>query len=71
MNAYLTAPVKEIEWSVLSSDLVEDAGKKALVVRAVYYGLKSAGASFRAHSIYIKFQVISNICNSDIVAVYK
>ena len=48
-NAYLTAPCSEKIWTTLGSEFGPDfAGKKALVVRA-FYGLKSAGASFRNH----------------------
>ena len=48
MNAYLTAPVTEKIWTWLGPEFGSDAGKKALVVRALY-GLKSAGAAFRNH----------------------
>ena len=47
-NAYLTAPVTEKIWTILGPEFGEDAGKKALIVRALY-GLKSAGAAFRNH----------------------
>lgn len=47
-NAYLTAPVGEKIWCRLGPEFGADAGKKALIVRALY-GLKSAGASFRNH----------------------
>ena len=47
-NAYLTAPVKEKIWCVLGKEFGSDAGKRALIIRALY-GLKSAGAAFRAH----------------------
>jgi hypothetical protein len=47
-NAYLTAPVSEKIWTRLGPEFGEDAGKVALIVRALY-GLKSAGASFRNH----------------------
>ena len=45
-NAYLTAPNKEKIWTTLGPEFGPDAGKRALVVRALY-GLKSAGSSFR------------------------
>ena len=48
MNAYVTAPVKEKIWTVLGAEWGADAGKKAIIVRALY-GLKSSGAAFRAH----------------------
>lgn len=47
-NAYLTAPVGEKIWCVLGPEFGQDAGKRAIVTRALY-GLKSAGASFRNH----------------------
>lgn len=47
-NAYLTAPVSEQIWTVLGPEFGSDAGKRAIIVRALY-GLKSAGASFRNH----------------------
>ena len=48
MNAYVTAPNQEKIWTTLGPEFGEDAGKKAIIVRALY-GLKSAGASFRHH----------------------
>ena len=47
-NAYLTAPVGEKIWCRLGPEFGQDAGKRAIIVRALY-GLKSAGASFRNH----------------------
>ncbi len=47
-NAYITAPCSEKIWTVLGPDFGSDAGKSAIVVRALY-GLKSASASFRNH----------------------
>ena len=47
-NAYITAPVREKIWTILGPEHGEDAGKKAIIVRALY-GLKSSGAAFRAH----------------------
>ena len=47
-NAYLTAPVTEKIWTVLGPEFGNDAGKRAIVVRALY-GLRSAGAAFRNH----------------------
>ena len=48
MNAYLTAPATEKHWTVLGSEFGPDAGKRALITRALY-GTKSAGAAFRHH----------------------
>jgi hypothetical protein len=47
-NAYITAPCSEKIWTVLGPEFGSDAGKTAIVVRALY-GVKSAGASFRNH----------------------
>jgi len=47
-NAYLTAPCAEKIYTVLSLEFGSDAGKTAIVVRALY-GLKSASASFQRH----------------------
>ena len=48
MNAYITAPITEKVWTILGPEFGANQGKKALIVRALY-GLKSAGAAFRAH----------------------
>jgi hypothetical protein len=40
--------VGEKIWCTLGPEFGEDAGKRAIIVRALY-GLKSAGASFRNH----------------------
>jgi hypothetical protein len=45
-NAYLTYPITEKVWTVLGTEFGDDAGKRALIVRALY-GLHSAGAAFR------------------------
>ena len=47
-NAYLTAPNAEKIWTVLGAEWGQQAGQRAIIVRALY-GLKSAGASFRNH----------------------
>jgi hypothetical protein len=47
-NAYLTAPITEKVLNVLGPEFGNDAGKRALIVRALY-GLKPAGAAFRNH----------------------
>jgi hypothetical protein len=48
LNAYITAPVTKKVWTVLGPKFGSNAGKIAVIVRALY-GLKSAGAAFRAH----------------------
>jgi hypothetical protein len=47
-NAYLTAPLTWKVWTVLGPEFGDDAGKRVLIVRALY-GLKSAGPAFRNH----------------------
>jgi hypothetical protein len=42
------APITENVWTILGPEFGEVAGKTAVIVRALY-GLKSAGAAFRAH----------------------
>ncbi len=48
LNAYITTPITEKVWTVLGPEFGQDAGKSAVIVRALY-GLKSACAAFRAH----------------------
>jgi hypothetical protein len=38
-NAYLTAPITDKVWTVLGPKIGDDAGNRALIVRALY-GLK-------------------------------
>jgi hypothetical protein len=47
-NAYLMAPITQKVWTLLGPELGDDAGKSALIVRALY-GMKSAGEAFRNH----------------------
>jgi hypothetical protein len=47
-NTYLTAPITEKVWTASGPEFGEDAGKRALIVRALY-GLKSAVAALRNH----------------------
>ena len=48
LHAYITAPFTEKVWTILGPEFGPDAGKTALIFRALY-GLKSAGAAFCAH----------------------
>jgi hypothetical protein len=48
VDAYRTVPITEKVWTVLDPEFGDDAGKHALIVRALY-GLKSADAEFRNH----------------------
>ncbi len=45
LNAYITTPITEKVWTVLGPEFGTDAGKSAIIVRALY-GLKSAVAAF-------------------------
>jgi glutaredoxin len=63
-NAYLTAPITEKVWTVLSPEFGYDAGKYALIVRALY-GLKSAGAAFRDHLDECMKHLGCNPCGAD------
>jgi hypothetical protein len=45
LNAYITTPVKEKVWTILGPKFRHDAGRSAIIVRALYR-LKSAGAAF-------------------------
>ena len=48
LNAFIQAPVTEKVWITLGLEFGKDAGKTAVIVRALY-GLKSVGAAFRSH----------------------
>ena len=47
-NDYLTSPCEEKIWTMLGPEFGSDAGKKAIIVHALY-GLESAGGSFGQH----------------------
>jgi hypothetical protein len=64
LNAYITAPVKEKVWTVLGPEFGPDAGRSAIIVRALY-GLKSAGAAFRAHLASFMRQMGYTSCKAD------
>ena len=44
-NPYITAPIKEKVWTTLGPEFGHDAGKRALIVRALY-NLNSAGSDY-------------------------
>ena len=48
LNASVHASVTEKVWATLGPEFGKDAGKIAVIVRAIC-GLKSAGATFRSH----------------------
>ena len=64
LNAYITAPITEKVWTVCGPEFGPDAGKRAVIVRALY-GLKSAGAAFRAHLPSLMRQMGHTSCKAD------
>jgi hypothetical protein len=64
LNAYINAPITEKVWTILGPEFGPDAGKTALIVRALY-GLKSAGAAFCAHLASIMRQMGYTSCKAD------
>jgi len=64
LYAYITAPVKEKVWTVLGPEFGPDTGQSAIIVRALY-GLKSAGAAFRAHLASFMRQMGYKSCKAD------
>jgi hypothetical protein len=45
LNTYIIVPIKEKVWTVLGPEFGHDAGKSAIITRALYR-LKSAGVAF-------------------------
>jgi len=70
LNAYITAPITEKVWTVLGPEFGTDVGKRAIIVRALY-GLKSAGAAFRAHLASFMRQMGHTSCKADPDLWYK
>ena len=70
LNAYITAPCKEKVWTVLGPEFGPDAGTSAIIMRALY-GLKSAGAAFRAHLASFMCQMGYTSCKANPNQWYK
>jgi hypothetical protein len=70
LNAYITAQITKKVWTVLGAEFGSDAGKSAIVVRALY-GLKSAGVTFRAHLASFMRQMGYTSCKADPDLWYK
>ena len=70
LNAYITAPITEKVWTVLGPEFGNEAGKSAIIVRALY-GLKSSGAAFRAHLASFMRQMGYTSCKADPDLWYK
>ncbi len=64
LDAYITTPVKEKVWTVLGPEFGHDAGRSAIIVRALY-GLKSAGAAFQAHLASFMCHMGYTSCKAD------
>ncbi len=64
LNTYITAPVTKKVWVVLGTEFGSDAGKSAVIVRALN-GLKSAGATFRMHLASFMRQMGFTSCKAD------
>ena len=64
LNAYITAPITEKVWTILGPEFGQDAGKTAVIVRALY-GLKSAGAAFRVHLASCMRELGYTSCKAD------
>jgi hypothetical protein len=64
MIAYITAPVKEKVWTILGPKFGHESGKSSVLVRTLY-GLKSAGAAFRAHLASFMGQMGYTFCKAD------
>jgi len=71
LNAYITAPITEKVWMVLGAEFGSDAGRSAIIVRALLYGLKSAGAAYRAHLASFMRQMGNTACKADPDLWYK
>ena len=48
MNAYVQAPVTEKVWTTLGPEFSKDAGKTAVIVKALH-GFKLAGVAIQSH----------------------
>jgi hypothetical protein len=70
LNAYITAPVIKKVWTVLGPKFGSNAGKSAVIVRALY-GLNSTGAAFRAHLASFMRQMGYTSCKADPDLWYK
>jgi hypothetical protein len=64
LNAYITAPITKNVWTVLGPEFSMNAGKSAIIVRTLY-GLKSAGAAFRAQLTSFMHQMGYTSCKAD------
>ena len=64
INAYITSPITENIWTVLGPEFGADAGKKAVIVRALY-GLNSSGYAFRNHLVECMRHMGYKYCTDD------
>jgi hypothetical protein len=64
LNAYITAPITKKVWITLGPEFGPNAGKPAIIVRALY-GLKIAAAAFCAHLASFMQLMGCTSCNAD------
>ncbi len=64
LNTYIIVPIKEKVWTVLGPEFGHDAGKSAIITRALYR-LKSAGVAFWAHLASFMRQMGYTSCKVD------
>jgi hypothetical protein len=70
-NAFITFPItKKKVWTILGPEFGIVASKSAIIVHALY-GLKSAGAAFRAHLASFMCQMGYTSCKADPDLWYK
>ena len=62
---YVNAPVTKKIWTNLGEDFGADAGKKAIIVRAIY-GFKSSGDAFRNHLVDCMRHIGYTSCLADL-----
>ena len=63
-NAFLTAPCEEKTFTMLGCEFGPEAGKKAIIVRALH-GLQSAGGSFGRHLSDCMRTLGCELCKAD------
>ncbi len=64
LNAYITMPCHEKIWTTLRKEIGDNCGQKTIIVQALY-GLKSRGASIRAHLIMCLHKMGYHLCPAD------
>ena len=65
LNSYVVATNREKTWTVLGQEIGYNDGKSAIMVQALY-GLKSAGASFKAELMQCMQELGYKSCDADL-----